>query len=94
VRAADRRILSRRAAHVDNIAFASRELIGFDHRNVLERTGVPIADETIAIERAGKIQSVQTVARFENVKDADDPARLARMGQVNVHSLEEWLLLE
>ena len=53
-----------------------------------------VADEADSIERAGKIRTVQPIARFQNVEHAEDPARFARVGQFDFNVIEKRFLFE
>ncbi len=46
VRVGDRRVIRRRAAHVDQTSRSRGHLIGFDHGYVFQRAGLAVADQT------------------------------------------------
>ncbi len=94
MRVGDGRIVRRRPAHVDQAARTGRRLIGLDHCNVFQSAGRTVADQPVAVQRAGKIGTIQAITRFEDVEHAQDAARFAGMGDLDVDALEERLLLE
>ena len=53
-----------------------------------------VADQADRIERARKIRPVHPITRFDNIEDADDPARFARVGQFDFDPFEKRFLFE
>ena len=90
----DRGVFSRRAAHVDHVSRTDCQLIRFNDRYVLERACLAVADEADRFERAGKIRTVHPITRFDNIEDAEDAARFARVGQFDFDPFEKRFLFE
>ena len=68
MRVAKRRIIGGGAVHVDDATRVGDELIAFDDSDIFKRTRLTVANETIRIERAGKIKSIQPISRLDNVE--------------------------
>ena len=54
----------------------------------------PSPTRPLSIERARKIRTVHPITRFDNIEDADDPARFARVGQFDFDVIEKRFLFE
>ena len=85
---AERRIVRRGSAHIDDVSSA-RFRAGLDNTDLLQNTGLTGADETHRVQRAWKVGTRYAVTGLHDIEYMDDTARLTGMRDLDFDSIKQ-----
>jgi hypothetical protein len=92
VGSAKRRIICDGSGHIDDISAACLIGANLDYTDILQCSCPSVSDETHRFQGAGKVGTVQSVTRFQDIKHIDDAAGLPRVSESDFNAVKKRFL--